>query len=148
MTAPALPLKFQIGARTLWTVRRRLVRVPLSLADALAGEAPVLPPLPVGADGYLVTSLPEGSEWGGTLHPHPSGASRLLPSPTGRGKGPARRSRVGRVRVNGIELFGFARQRYTRHYADLRGGFDTYWATLSGNTRSSLKRKAKRVAAA
>lgn len=53
-----IALRFQVGARTLATVHRDLVRVPLSLDDVLAGVAPPLPP---GArDGYLVTSLPEG----------------------------------------------------------------------------------------
>lgn len=56
--AAVLPLKFQIGARTLATIPRRLQRVPLSLVDVLAGEAPVLPPLDPASDGYLVTSLP------------------------------------------------------------------------------------------
>ena len=49
-------LRFQVGARTLAAVRRRLVRVALSLDDVLAGRVPELPD---GAgDGYLVTSLP------------------------------------------------------------------------------------------
>ena len=52
------PLRFQVGARTIATVRRRLVRVPLDLADVLAGEVPVLPATPREAHGYLVTSLP------------------------------------------------------------------------------------------
>lgn len=53
----SVALKFQIGARTLASVKRRLVRVALSLDDVLAGE---VPSLPAGAgDGYLVTSLPE-----------------------------------------------------------------------------------------
>ena len=114
VTAAALPLKFQIGARTLWSVRRWLVRVPLSLADALSDRARRLPPLPQGADGYLITSLPQAEMAG----------------------------------LAGEGLLAFPRQRYTRHYADLSGGFDRYWASLSANTRSSLKRKAKRVAAA
>lgn len=58
MTATTLPLKFQIGARTLARVDRRLWRVPLSLADALDGRLPILPPLGPADDGYLVTSLP------------------------------------------------------------------------------------------
>lgn len=114
VTAAALPLKFQIGARTLWSVRRWLVRVPLSLADALSDRARRLPPLPQGADGYLITSLPQAEMAG----------------------------------LAGDGLLAFPRQRYTRHYADLSGGFDRYWESLSANTRSSLKRKAKRVAAA
>ena len=36
---------FQVGARTLATIPRRLVRVALSLDEALAGQVPVLPPL-------------------------------------------------------------------------------------------------------
>ena len=56
--AHAWPLKFQIGARTIGTVRRALVRVPLDLDDTLAANPPALPALPPDADGYLVTSLP------------------------------------------------------------------------------------------
>ncbi|MDB5679961.1 GNAT family N-acetyltransferase [Sphingomonas bacterium] len=58
-TARPLPLKFQVGARTLASIRRDLVRVPLSLDEAIAGQVPHLPPLDPAADGYLVTSLPE-----------------------------------------------------------------------------------------
>ena len=57
--ARPLPLKFQVGARTLVSIRRDLVRVPLGLDDAIAGQLPVLPALDPAADGYLVTSLPE-----------------------------------------------------------------------------------------
>ncbi|UYY60267.1 GNAT family N-acetyltransferase [Sphingomonas sp. S2-65] len=53
-------LKFEIGARTLMTVDRTLVRVPLSLAEARAARLPVLPPLDRTAHGYVTTSLPEG----------------------------------------------------------------------------------------
>jgi len=52
-------LKFEIGARTLLSVRRLLVRVPLTLAEARDGLAPALPSLGDDADGYIVTSLPE-----------------------------------------------------------------------------------------
>ncbi|THD37350.1 MAG: GNAT family N-acetyltransferase [Sphingomonas sp.] len=57
--ARSLPLKFQVGARTLASIRRDLVRVPLGLDDAIDGQLPHLPPLDPAADGYLVTSLPE-----------------------------------------------------------------------------------------
>ncbi len=53
----AVALKFQVGARTLASVKRRLVRVALSLDDALGRRAPVLPSS--DGDGYLVTSLPQ-----------------------------------------------------------------------------------------
>lgn len=60
--ASPLPLRFQIGARTLFTVRRRLVRMGLSLEQAM-GEQPVtLPPLDSDAHGFLVTSLPARQE--------------------------------------------------------------------------------------
>ncbi|HXH16723.1 MAG TPA: GNAT family N-acetyltransferase [Sphingomonas sp.] len=53
-----MPLKFQIGARTLATIALRLVRVSFSLDAVLVATPPVLPPLADDADGYLVTSLP------------------------------------------------------------------------------------------
>lgn len=108
------PIKFQIGARTLFSIRRRLVRVPLELRDVLSGEVPALPPLSPGADGWSVTSLPEPLLDG--MRPD-SG-------------------------------FAFVRQRYTRYHTDLTIGFDTWFAGLSGNARSGLKRKAKKLAEA
>lgn len=54
MTPVALPLR--IGARTLATIRRRLIRVALSLGDVLEGQVPTLPD--AAGDGWLVTSLP------------------------------------------------------------------------------------------
>lgn len=63
-TAPVqarqVPLKFEIGARTLMAIQRALVRLPLSLDEAIAGQVPVLPPLDRDAHGYAITSLPEG----------------------------------------------------------------------------------------
>jgi hypothetical protein len=67
-------LKFEIGARTLFTITRSLVRVPLTLAEARSGIAPVLPPIDGAADGYLVTSLPE-AELPGLV----SGSGAMLP---------------------------------------------------------------------
>jgi hypothetical protein len=103
-------LRFQVGARTLATIPRRLARVALSLDDALAGAARPLPRLE-GEDGYLVTSLPEEAalDWPG---------------------------------------LAFVRQRYTRYWVDLAAGEAAWRAGLSGQTRSALKRKAKRLAAA
>lgn len=40
----------------------------------------------------------------------------------------------------------FVRQTYPRHYADLGLGWNTYLATFSAKTRSSLKRKARKLA--
>jgi CelD/BcsL family acetyltransferase involved in cellulose biosynthesis len=57
--ARPMPLKFEIGARTLMAIQRSLLRVPLSLNEALEGRLPALPPLAREAHGYSVTSLPE-----------------------------------------------------------------------------------------
>lgn len=58
VAARSLPLRFQVGARTIAAIRRDLVRVPLDLDAALAGRVPTLPPIDRTVDGYLVTSLP------------------------------------------------------------------------------------------
>lgn len=57
--AVPVPLRFMIGARTLLTLRPRLVRVAHSLRQAREGVRPDLPGLPAGAAGFLVTSLPD-----------------------------------------------------------------------------------------
>lgn len=108
----ALPLR--IGARTLWTLRRRLVRRRVPLAEALGDIPPSLPPLDAQAHGYLVNALPE--QWEGGI-----AASRA-------------------------ELRPFARQRYRRSYARLDLGFETWLAGLSAKSRSTLKRKARKLA--
>lgn len=115
MSAVAVPLRFQIGARTLAAIPRRLVRVPLSLAQALEGTVPALPPLESAAHGYLVTSLPLAA------------------------------ADVLEVRVP--HLIAWRRQHYIRYWADLTIGVEAYEAALSGQARSALRRKAKRIAA-
>ncbi|PKP93445.1 MAG: GNAT family N-acetyltransferase [Alphaproteobacteria bacterium HGW-Alphaproteobacteria-16] len=45
-------------------------------------------------------------------------------------------------------MIGFVRQRYSRYYTDLTGGYDAYLATLSSNARQGVRRKAKKVAQA
>lgn len=107
----AAALKLQVGARTLASIPRRLVRVALSLDQALAGTPPVLPPLAARDDGYLVTSLPAELTLG----------------------------------WHGVR---FERQRYTRYYVDLAAGAAAWRAGLSGQARSGLKRKAKKLAEA
>ena len=114
MSAAVIPLKFQIGARTLAAIPRRLVRVPYALDDVLASAEPALPPLDERAHGYLVTSLPE----------------TLLPALACRG------------------MIAFVRQRYTRYFVDLTAGEGAWRASLSGQMRSTLKRKAKKLAQA
>jgi CelD/BcsL family acetyltransferase involved in cellulose biosynthesis len=51
----------RVGARTVLTLRRRLVRRRLSLGEALARTAPRLPALGASDDGYMITGLP--AEW-------------------------------------------------------------------------------------
>lgn len=114
MTAAPLPLRFQIGARTLLSIERRLVRVALSLDDALAARAPALPPLEPADHGHLVTSLPE--------------------------------AHIAAMAQRG--LIGFVRQRYTRYFIDLTTEFDLYLAGLSASTRTTAKRKARKLAQA
>lgn len=114
MTAMPLPLRFQVGARTLMAVQRQLVRVPLSLDEAMEGRLPVLPTLDRTAHGYAITSLPAD-----------------------------RRDAMAFV---GGGMIAFVRQHYTRHYIDLTIGFDAYQSSLSGNTRSTIKRKTRKVA--
>ena len=55
LPAKPVPLKFEIGARTLIAISRSLVRVPLSLDDAREGRLPQLPPLE--RDAQLKRSL-------------------------------------------------------------------------------------------
>ncbi|QIG79093.1 GNAT family N-acetyltransferase [Stakelama tenebrarum] len=111
--ARPMPLKFEVGARTLMAVSRSLVRVPLSLEEAREGRLPALPPLEREAHGYSVTSLPEDR------------AEAMVYASGG--------------------MLPFVRQRYTRWYTDLTGGYDAWLAGLSGNTRQGLKRKAKKI---
>ena len=112
MAAPEIALRLRVGARTLLTLRRRLVRRRVTLEEALAGRAPALDPLEPGDDGYFVTGLPDD-------------AAESLPERE--------------------KLRPFVRQRYTRYYADLGSGFDSWLAGLSSRTRSTLKRKARRL---
>lgn len=114
MSAVPLPLRFQVGARTLVSIQRRLVRVPLALDDVLEGRLPLLPPLDHGAHGYAVTSLPE--------------------------------DRHDAMAFAGGGMIAFVRQKYTRYYTDLTIGYDAYLETMSSNSRSGLKRKAKKLA--
>jgi hypothetical protein len=108
-----LPIAFRVGARTVASVRRRLVRIAVPLADAIEGRLPALPPLPDDADGFSLLSVP--LRCAGTI----DAAGMLVAE----------------------------RQRYRRWYADLGSGWDAYHAQLSGNLRSTLKRKRKKIAA-
>lgn len=71
MTAEPLvvPIRFQLGERSLWTARRRLRRIGQGLRDLLDGHELRLPPL-ADANGFDLRSLPVAalaSVEGGTL---------------------------------------------------------------------------------
>ena len=108
--AASVALPFQVGARTVASVRRRLVRLSLPLEQALAGPPLDLPGLPAIADGYFVRALPEKM----------------------------------RADLQAPGLRCFIRQSYPRHYARLDQGFDAWFAGLSANSRSTLKRKRRK----
>ncbi|QAY75472.1 GNAT family N-acetyltransferase [Sphingosinicella sp. BN140058] len=107
----SVTLPFRIGARTLWRVRRRLNRIPLSLDQARRGELPTLPAEP--GDGHLILSLPEAC------------CDEML-------------ARYRNFRP-------FIRQRYKRFYAALDVGFDAYLAGISAKSRSTLRRKLRKL---
>lgn len=111
-SAIPLPLRFQVGARTMFSVKRQLVRVGLSLDEAMAGEALDLPPLGRADHGYLVTSL--------------------------------REDRLAKVIEQNSGMLALVRQHYSRRFADISGSFDTYLATFSGKSRSTLRRKVRK----
>jgi CelD/BcsL family acetyltransferase involved in cellulose biosynthesis len=108
----ALPLR--LGARTVGRVKRRLLRVPLTLDQARQGKLPPLAQLPREADGYLITSLPV----------------QHLPDLAAASPG----------------FVPFVRQHYQRCYAALDGDFDRYLETFSSRSRSTLKRKVRKLA--
>ena len=116
MPAPDIALPLRIGARTLWTLRPRLVRRRLTLVEGLGDQPPALPALDGGDHGYLVTALP--AAWAAGLAARHGG------------------------------LKAFVRQRYRRCYARLDQDFDAYLAGFSAKSRSTLKRKARRLAEA
>ena len=109
--AAEVALPFQVGARTLASVRRRLVRLSVPLDQALAGETLTLPGLPAKADGYLIRALPDAMRAG----------------------------------LDAPGLRAFTRQSYPRHYARIDQGFDAWFAGLSANGRSTLKRKRRKL---
>ena len=49
------------------------------------------------------------------------------------------------VKASG-DMLPLVRQRYTRYFTEFSIGFDAWWNGLSSNTRSGLKRKAKKIA--
>ncbi len=116
MQASEVLLPLGIGARSLWTFRRRLVRRRIALSEALGGDRPILPDLADGEHGHFLTGVPE--TW------------------------------VETFRLHQPNLKPFIRQRYRRSYAELRGGFEAYLDRFSAKSRSTLKRKTRKLAEA
>jgi hypothetical protein len=111
---PPSVLPLRLGRRTLWRFERPLLRVRLTLAEGLTGDAPALAELPEGVAGHLVTALPASS--------------------------------VPALCAGHRELKSFVRQRYRRSYAALDTDFETYLAGFSAKSRSTLRRKTRRLA--
>jgi CelD/BcsL family acetyltransferase involved in cellulose biosynthesis len=61
MMAPLSEVKFIIGARKLFGVKRRLQTVAVRLPELTTGFVPVLPPLGPADDGYRILSAPAGA---------------------------------------------------------------------------------------
>lgn len=76
----------------------------------------------------------------GTLPPAPSGGRdglRVLSTPT---------ARLDSIAARYPGFITGGRQDYRRHYIDMGQGFDAYLAQFSGKTRSTLRRKARKLA--
>lgn len=61
-SATPVRLHFRVGARSLFSVCRRLRPVPVSLGEALAARTPPLPALAGSDQGWIVRSWPQGLE--------------------------------------------------------------------------------------
>lgn len=58
MDLASAEIRFLVGARCLWSVKREVVPVGWTLSDILAGRSVARPDLPRGADGYRFQSIP------------------------------------------------------------------------------------------
>lgn len=109
-------IDFTLGSRRLLAVPRRLNTWAFSLEDVLAaGDAAALP----------APTPPAG----------PDGV-RLLSAPM---------AMLPDVLARFPDLIAGARQNYRRHYIDMSLGHDGYLQRFSGKTRSTLRRKAKKL---
>jgi CelD/BcsL family acetyltransferase involved in cellulose biosynthesis len=109
-------IDFTLGSRRLLAVPRRLADWGFSLEDVLAaGDAAALPIVPVAIG-------PDGI--------------RLLSAPL---------AALPAILAQFPDLIAGARQDYRRHYIDMSLGFDGYLQRFSGKTRSTLRRKAKKL---
>lgn len=61
MSRTAVPIKFVVGSRKIFEVRRALQTVAFGLGDLVAGTTPILPAEDPQCDGYRVYSAPAAS---------------------------------------------------------------------------------------
>ncbi|QIQ87044.1 GNAT family N-acetyltransferase [Erythrobacter sp.] len=112
-------IDFTIGARRLVSVPRALSTWRFALGDVLAGPSARLSPPAPGPDGLRVLSAPSDA--------------------------------VPAILAHFADHLVGSRQDYPRHYIDMgeegAPDFAAYMARFSGKTRSTLRRKAKKLAA-
>lgn len=117
MAAPdTAAIDFTIGSRRLLSVPRRLTTWSFGLADVLAG-----------GPAAELTDAPESGRDG----------VRVLSAPT---------QALAAVTARFPGYLAGGRQEYRRHYIEMQPGFDAYMAQFSGKTRSTLRRKARKLA--
>lgn len=116
MSVEPVPIDFTVGSRRLLAVPRRLATLPFTLEDILEGRMPAVPP---------------------GLNAEEADGLRVLSAP------------VGRVDEILGQLPGYApggRQDYRRFYIAMDGSYEEYLARFSGKTRSTLRRKQRKLA--
>ena len=114
--ADQVTIDFTLGSRRLIAVPRRLAAWSFTLEDVLAAEA-----------GGALAAAPAAGPDGLRVLSAPSAA---LPA----------------ILARFPDLIPGARQDYRRHYIDMSLGLDGYMQRFSGKTRSTLRRKAKKLA--
>ncbi|GAB5350115.1 GNAT family N-acetyltransferase [Alteriqipengyuania sp. 357] len=118
MAAERIPVAFTLGARRLFSVDRRLEPMTFSLQEILAGAPP----------GAFPSRPDSGADGIRVLSAPQDMAASIVAEHPGHIAG--------------------ARENFRRHYIAMEGGFDDYLARFSSKTRSTLRRKAKKFAAA
>lgn len=113
MRTDTVSIKFVIGSRKLFSVRRRLKTVSCGLEQLLAEVPPEFGTDDPGLDGYRVLSVSKTVRLD---------ALRRFPQHVS----------------GGLQL-------YRRYYIDMAGGFAAYLARFSSKTRSTFKRKRRKL---
>ncbi|MFN3990874.1 MAG: GNAT family N-acetyltransferase [Erythrobacter sp.] len=114
--ANPVTIDFTLGSRRLLAVPRQLGVWSFSLEEVLAAET----------SAALPAAPPAGRD-----------GLRVLSAPA---------TAVPAITARFPDLIAGARQDYRRHYIDMSLGFDGYMARFSGKTRSTLRRKARKLA--